>query len=662
MALTRTQRIASTSAATFGAGAYTTASFTPSDNSILVVVCAAIQTSDTGMEGTDLTITDSAGLTWTSRAATTGSPAWSYGCRIWTAPVTTGVSMTVSVDCGAFSMEFYRVEVFDYTSDTGSADVGGNAAGTDADGDGAASITLSATPATSSHVLAVCMTGLGGASGTITSGSGFTEVNESVMTSWAVVETETRTGSTSTTVDWVDVLATGTGFGGSVLAAVEITEVSSASTDQEGFRFGEDDANEASHTWTGAQDTNITAVAGAKLLRVLVDATDDPASAAYTLRAQKNGSGGYAAVPVGSTIPEVYGTVTFGAIGTGANGSTTVAPNYPAGIAAGQYLLCIVTSGATNSETPTTPSGWTLLATGASTDGSYGIDTGPRRVTAFGRVADGTESGTLTVSITNGGTCRGTISRFTRAGSGTWTVSAQGGDDSTSGTGFSATLASMNWNTGDVAIVAVGQRVDTATQSSQALSATGVTFGARTNRASTAVTTGNDHRHVVDTFAAVTGTSNVNAAPTWAYTASASVSGGVVIIRLREYTAPINNEVYVSTSSNITAGGEATTARLTAPAGKSTSDFVTGRRWDDENGTDTIDITIDDYTEVEWSVTMAGSLSNGDYFDFRVYAGASALDSYSTTARWTIGSGGGGAGQLVNGCLVNGLLLGSLTR
>lgn len=228
-ALTRTQEIASTSGSNFGTGAYTSAAFIPENNSLLVAVGCAISDADGGMEGTTLTITDNTGggpLGWTSRAATTTSPAWSYGCRIWSVSITTGVSMTVSLDAGATDVEFYRLEIFSYTTDVGGATVtaGANAIGSDADGDGAASITLSGAPASSSHVIGVCLTGLGGASGTITSGSGFTQINEAVMTSWAVSETETRTGSTSTTVDWVDVLATGTGFGGATLAAFEIAE------------------------------------------------------------------------------------------------------------------------------------------------------------------------------------------------------------------------------------------------------------------------------------------------------------------------------------------------------------------------------------------------------------------------------------------------------
>ena len=48
--------------------------------------------------------------------------------------------------------------------------------------------------------------------------------------------------------------------------------------------------------------------------------------------------------------------------------------------------------------------------------------------------------------------------------------------------------------------------------------------------------------------------------------------------------------VYIAPSANITAGGQATTAQLAAPSGKTTADFSVGRMWDDENGTDLVDI------------------------------------------------------------------------
>jgi hypothetical protein len=412
--------------------------------------------------------------------------------------------------------------------------------------------------------------------------------------------------------------------------------------EQEGSRFYNDDGGESSATASQAQDTDDTVSLGvARIIRFLINGTNDPGSIAYTLYAQKNGSGGYIKVPVGASVTEAYGTVTFGAIGTGANGSTSVAPSYPTGITADQYLTCQVSSGGTGNPTPSTPSGWTLLGTSTTTDGTYGVDTGPRRITVFGKIADGSETGTLTVSITSGDSCRGTICRWTKAGSGSWVVDAVAANDSGAHTGISMTAgASLTWNTGDATMVANSQRVDSVTQSSQSLTATGVTFGTRTNRAATAVTTGNDHRHTVDTFAAISSTSNVTAAPTWAYTASAAASSASIIVRLREYTAPVTNDLYVATSSNITASGEATTARLTAPSGKSTSDFVTGRIWDDENGSDSIDITADDYTEVAWCVKTQSPAVDTDYWEFKVYAGTSPFDTYTVTPKLTLSSAG----------------------
>jgi hypothetical protein len=151
----------------------------------------------------------------------------------------------------------------------------------------------------------------------------------------------------------------------------------------------------------------------------------------------------------------------------------------------------------------------------------------------------------------------------------------------------------------------------------------------------------------VDTNDAMMGAGYYTGWTSGAYNPNAFTGGGTdttsdswaaVCVALRPVT--FSNEVYVSTSANITAGGEATTARLTAPSGKSTSDFVTGRRWDDENGNDTINLTLDDYTEVEWLVALSSAPVDTDYFEFRVYAGSTALTTYTLTPKWTVGSGG----------------------
>lgn len=564
------------------------------------------------------------------------------GAEIWVVENMTGGNRTVSMDLDTGTGQYITYSVIEVDNlDTSPADQVGTGGPTNSAAPSAT--TAAAGDQADELFVAVYYDGTGVVQSTITPPSGYTAMHAELdgssfvgsgaaykISSSANSAAETAAFSLTSAVTW-----------DTAIAGFRLVTGGAATADQEGFRFRNDDGSETSATWAASQDTDKTAPLSANLrLRLLIDGTNDLASAAYTLRYQKNGSGGYVAVPVGATVPEVYGTATYGAIGTGANGSTTVAPTYPTGITAGQYLVLVVTSGSTGDATPATPSGWTFLATGASTDGTYGVDAGPRRVTAFGKEATGSESGTVTVSITGGGTCRGTITRFTKAGSGSWVIEAQGANDSTSGTGVSMTFASMNFNTGDAVLVATGQRVDSATQASQSLTASGVTFGTRTNRAATAVTTGNDHRHTVDTFAAISSTSDVDAAPTWAYTASADASAGGVIVRLREYTAAIVNEVYVATSANVTAGGEATTAQLSAPSGKSTSDFVTGRMWDNENGTDSIDITADDYTELEWCLQAQSPAVNTDYFDFRVYAGGSALASYTVTPRWTLGTGG----------------------
>ena len=372
-------------------------------------------------------------------------------------------------------------------------------------------------------------------------------------------------------------------------------------------------------------------------LRFLLNASGDPTSKAFQLEYKKNGSGSYAKVPVGASVAEAYGTVTFQAIGTGANGSTTVAPTWPA-TANGYKEIAVITSGSSGDATPTAPDGtWTLEATAATTDGTYGVDTGPRRVTVFSRDCDGSESGTVTFSISGGNSCRGTISVFSKAGSGAWVISAQGANDSGAHTGISMTAASMNWNTGDAVLVANAQRVDNATQSSQSLTASGVTFGTRTNRAATAVTTGNDHRHSVDTFAAISGTSNVNAAPTWAYTASAAASSASVIVRLREYTAPATNEIYIDASANIAASAAtSTTSQLTGGSGS----FTAGKISDDTNPLPGIDIGSGGNTELEWAINTQAPAAGGDYYDFRVTAAGVALDTYTAVPRLTLASAG----------------------
>lgn len=225
MALTRTNQIGAISSSAHGTGAFTTSSFTPPDNSLLVVAAGGVENSGTTNPSNDLTISGG-GLTFTRQTVIGHTTSWTMGLAIWTAPVTTGASMTLSVDCAARNMWWLSASAVAYTGyDTG-APIG--ATGTLVDvttPDGAQSFTLSGAPATDSEVFASLLMdkeGLG-----TTPGAAFTEIHDLQVGTEGGLETEIRTGSTSTTVDWVD-CHTGTGNMFTLVgAAVEIKAAAS---------------------------------------------------------------------------------------------------------------------------------------------------------------------------------------------------------------------------------------------------------------------------------------------------------------------------------------------------------------------------------------------------------------------------------------------------
>lgn len=150
-----------------------TGSFTPSNNSLLVAIMMVEK--DDGNDVDELPsmgITDSAGLTWTLRAEKgddethpAGDNHWGYanGIKIWTAPVTTGTSMTVTFQrVSPNAYEFYMVAgaVVEYTGHDVASPIGVTGVATWDDNspfpgatDGAKSLTLSGAPAATSEII-----------------------------------------------------------------------------------------------------------------------------------------------------------------------------------------------------------------------------------------------------------------------------------------------------------------------------------------------------------------------------------------------------------------------------------------------------------------------------------------------------------------------------
>lgn len=434
--------------------------------------------------------------------------------------------------------------------------------------------------------------------------------------------------SGTTTTMSVDITsADATPFGNWGIIAFVVNAASTATADQEGARFGNDDGAESAFTFAAAQDANITHPLATNLLfRALVDGTGDLANVAYTLRAQKNGAGGYTAVPVGAgsevTPPQVT-SATVASVTTAAD-PWSLTSGRPAA-ASGDMVVVVIAWDDTTAVTSVTPPAGANSEAAVSIAGPVASNSTEMRLQAWYYITTGSWSNaTWSWDPSAAETCRqcafvipaGQFSPSDPIGFASTTASA-----GTAESNINSPTGTAEADDGNGRLfIAFGSDADAIT--APASGTTTVDNG----------TTGGVGLCVVSRNAAVSDSESI-AAITATITSDSWATVAFVV-----KPATVTNEIYVATSANITAGGEATTARLAAPSGKTTGDFVTGRRWDDENGSDSIDITTDDYTELEWCLLAQSPAVNGDYFDLRVYAGGSALNSYSVTPRWTLGS------------------------
>ena len=208
VSLVRTNRTSGSSIENVGTASYTTAAFTPSNNSLLVVVLG-IAYAGTSATPTNATVVDSAGLTWTRQLEVSASAANEAALQVWTAPVTTGVSMTITVDEGADSVYAYFVDVVDYTGYDTSSPIGASVTNT-ALSEPTGPMTLSAAPASTSEVIAARVHNAAAIGFTAaTPGSGWTELYDQFpYTGGAGMESQVRGGSTSTSIAWTNVNTT----------------------------------------------------------------------------------------------------------------------------------------------------------------------------------------------------------------------------------------------------------------------------------------------------------------------------------------------------------------------------------------------------------------------------------------------------------------------
>jgi hypothetical protein len=121
----------------------------------------------------------------------------------------------------------------------------------------------------------------------------------------------------------------------------------------------------------------------------------------------------------------------------------------------------------------------------------------------------------------------------------------------------------------------------------------------------------------------------------WLYAGQVSTKDVI----LGDPTAMIPHEIVLAASANIAAGGvTATTAQLTAPATKTTGDFDAGLIADDTNPL-TVNITTDNYTELEWALQGISGAELTTY-EFRVVVAGQTL-TYTVTPVLTLDASGG---------------------
>lgn len=147
-------------------------------------------------------------------------------------------------------------------------------------------------------------------------------------------------------------------------------------------------------------------------------------------------------------------------ISTGAEGEGTSNPSipYPASPLAGDMLVLFVANRGSATTIPT-PSGWTSGSSRTGGAGSDATDSGVIRLSIFYKIADGTESGSL--SITAATTSYDVAMRLYRKSGGTWSVDVQTAANNTAGVGWVA-QASANRDTvaNDVWVVVSGINSD----------------------------------------------------------------------------------------------------------------------------------------------------------------------------------------------------------
>ncbi len=327
--------------------------FTPANGSLLVAIFSGCHYSANALANAAVS---GGGLTWTTRVQVEADH---FGnertfVTIWTAPVTTGASTTVTSSNSGATSDGSLLKVFEIT---GHGDVGATATGGRGTlSDSTYTMDLSSAPVADSWVVAGCAIQNWEDSNPITNGTGWTETAEAAAGSSTWAQVQTRTGSTSPAVAW-GTLNVNQQFGASeAFGALEIKVAS------ETGRTGTLAATES------GSDT--AAITGAVLAAGALAATESGADTVAVSGAVLV-SGSAAAVETGGDVAALTGTVGWPAA-TGTLAAQETGADTPA--LAGSVLVTGAL-GATETGSDTAEGAATALVSGALAATEAGSDT-----------------------------------------------------------------------------------------------------------------------------------------------------------------------------------------------------------------------------------------------------------------------------------------------
>lgn len=389
--------------------------------------------------------------------------------------------------------------------------------------------------------------------------------------------------------------------------------------EQEAFRARNDDGDEDAATWYDAEDANFTApLTTNRRLRILLNGTGDAPTIQFRLDYKKSTDSVYRPVRT-ADLSLSRSEITAGQSTSNIQTHTTASVTLQAGRL---YLLAFAHSDTApeNAASSVATTGGAVSFTSVTSVVYDTIASNVHRLELWRVIPSVTVTDTIAINLGDAGTgCAWILQEYQNPDE-TTPLGTPATNNVNGSTSISATPGALNRNVNhQIAFGAhdLNSTSDTASGTNWSSVGTGQTYNTPATAIECAENTSGSASQVT-------------------FSGAGSSDRAVIAVEVR--TAP-REAILLSASGNIAASGEATTAQLTAPSGKSTSDFVAGRMQDDENPADTVDITADDYTELEWCLTaVSGVAVNADIYQFRVTENGSALSTYTLTPEWTIGT------------------------